>query len=131
MMAGRTTCLSSRCLFSTTRNRGSTSSVVEGENRNFEERSTVTRMLWDMRNRDIERLNPEGLAKEVGREILEKSPSDSFTEVVLPFSKDESLREQYISPFGHVRIGRLLEDLDALAGNVAFHHCDDNNPRTR
>ena len=36
-----------------------------------------------------------------------------------------------MSPFGHVRIGRLLEDLDAMAGNVAFKHADDNNPTTR
>lgn len=29
---------------------------------------------------------------------------------------------QYRNPWGAVRIGRLLEDLDSLAGNVAFRH---------
>lgn len=29
---------------------------------------------------------------------------------------------QYRNPWGHARIGRLLEDLDSLAGNVAFLH---------
>lgn len=52
-------------------------------------------------------------------------------EVILPFSSDEILRQQYVSPFGRVRIGRLLEDLDAFAGNVAFLHCDDGDPTTR
>ena len=32
---------------------------------------------------------------------------------------------------GDVLTGKLLEDLDALAGNVAFMHCDDNDPETR
>eukprot|EP00198_Chlamydomonas_reinhardtii_P000778 XP_001690113.1 thioesterase-like protein [Chlamydomonas reinhardtii] len=29
----------------------------------------------------------------------------------------------YRNPWGHMRVGRLLEDLDSLAGNVAFQHC--------
>ena len=31
---------------------------------------------------------------------------------------------------GRGRFGLLLEDLDALAGNVAFAHCDDGDPDT-
>lgn len=31
---------------------------------------------------------------------------------------------QYRNPWGAVRIGKLLEDLDALAGSVAYNHCD-------
>ena len=27
-----------------------------------------------------------------------------------------------MSPFGHLRLGRLLEDLDAMAGNIAFKY---------
>ena len=29
---------------------------------------------------------------------------------------------QYRSPWSAVRIGRLLEDLDSLAGNIAYEH---------
>lgn len=29
------------------------------------------------------------------------------------------------------RVGRLLEDLDAMAGNISYKHADDNNPNTR
>jgi acyl-coenzyme A thioesterase 9 len=31
---------------------------------------------------------------------------------------------------GGIQIGKLLEDLDALAGNVAMKHCDDSNENT-
>lgn len=47
-----------------------------------------------------------------------------------PISPSSSA-SQYVSPFGHVRVGRILEDLDAFAGNVAFLHCDDGDPTTR
>jgi acyl-coenzyme A thioesterase 9 len=29
---------------------------------------------------------------------------------------------QYKNPWGYVRIGRVLEDLDSLAGSIAFAH---------
>jgi acyl-coenzyme A thioesterase 9 len=73
--------------------------------------------------------------------------------VLLPFSKDESLRADYITYVGTIRVGRILEDLvgchgrligvtpfptlsrslpkDALAGTIAYKHCDDGNPSTR
>jgi acyl-coenzyme A thioesterase 9 len=37
---------------------------------------------------------------------------------------------QYRNPWNRLRIGRVLEDLDSLAGNIAFTHCDDGNPLT-
>jgi acyl-coenzyme A thioesterase 9 len=35
------------------------------------------------------------------------------------FSTDYILREQYRDPWNEVRIGKLLEDLDALAGTIS------------
>ena len=29
-----------------------------------------------------------------------------------------------------MRFARILEDLDSLAGNIAFGHCDDDDPDT-
>jgi acyl-coenzyme A thioesterase 9 len=65
--------------------------------------------------------------------LVKKTPSESREEISvrkqfqnfanqlqMPFSSDLHLRDQYISPFGHLRMGKLLEDLDAMAGNVAF-----------
>ncbi|KAI8462884.1 MAG: HotDog domain-containing protein [Monoraphidium minutum] len=45
------------------------------------------------------------------------------TGVVYPFTADEGLVECYANPWRGVRIGRLLEDLDSLAGSVALRHC--------
>lgn len=53
-----------------------------------------------------------------------KTPSDSATEISYPFSTDEFLLESYINPWGEVRFGKILEDLDALAGNIAFNHVE-------
>lgn len=48
---------------------------------------------------------------------------DSYCEVNLPFMDDQRLREDYISIHGGIRIGKLLEDLDALAASIAYAHC--------
>eukprot|EP01036_Dinobryon_divergens_P029430 gene29429-38524_t len=36
---------------------------------------------------------------------------------------DPNLRDLYVDHRGNVLIGKLLEDLDALAGSIAFSHC--------
>jgi len=53
-----------------------------------------------------------------------RRPSASFVELVYPFSSSARLREQYERfETGRVRLGLLLEDLDALAGDVLALHC--------
>lgn len=47
------------------------------------------------------------------------------------FSGDYILREQYRDPWNEVRIGKLLEDLDALAGTISVKHCSDDDCTTR
>jgi hypothetical protein len=41
------------------------------------------------------------------------------------------VRDQYLNFRGGLRFGKLLEDIDAFAGNIAFMHCDDANPNTK
>ncbi|RYY37050.1 hypothetical protein EON62_01350 [archaeon] len=48
----------------------------------------------------------------------------------LPFGSDPALRASYVNFRGQLRIGKLLEELDAFAGNVAYLHCDDNDENT-
>jgi acyl-coenzyme A thioesterase 9 len=57
------------------------------------------------------------------RQLISKAPQDSANSITYTFSSDEDLSDQYRNPWGNVRVGRLLEDLDALAGTVAFEHC--------
>ncbi|EFN56025.1 hypothetical protein CHLNCDRAFT_145453 [Chlorella variabilis] len=45
-------------------------------------------------------------------------------QVTYPFSSDDLLREHYRSPWGEVRIGKILEDLDSLSALIAFEHCN-------
>ena len=52
-----------------------------------------------------------------------RPPSFSRTSIEYPFSTNPFLRETYKSPWGTVRIGKILEDLDACAGNIAYKHC--------
>lgn len=81
--------------------------------------SPVTNALWEARSSIFERLldpNRDALPQS---ELLTKTPSESRTSILYNFSKDYILREQYRDPWNEVRIGKLLEDLDALAGTIA------------
>ncbi|TPX31854.1 hypothetical protein SmJEL517_g04913 [Synchytrium microbalum] len=48
----------------------------------------------------------------------------------LRFKTDPAVREEYINAFGTIRISKILEDLDALAGSIAYLHADDGNKDT-
>jgi acyl-coenzyme A thioesterase 9 len=53
-----------------------------------------------------------------------KRPRDSFIEHVLPFATDQKLRENFVSSFGQVRFGLILEEMDSLAGRVGYKHAE-------
>ena len=105
----------------------------------------IVGQLWDQRQQSKKRMislsdadndtNGSGSLQELAaisihkgkEEITEeipkfKHPSASRTTIDYPFSEDDFLREAYCSPGGTMRFGKILEDLDALAGNIAFHH---------
>lgn len=46
------------------------------------------------------------------------------------FRDDVEMLENYRNPWNKMRMGRILEDLDSLAGNIAFAHCDDGDAAT-
>jgi acyl-coenzyme A thioesterase 9 len=56
--------------------------------------------------------------------VRAKSPKDSLLNIKLPFATDELFKEEYLRFDGGVRFEFILEDLDAAAGNIAFHHVD-------
>ncbi|XP_027346112.1 acyl-coenzyme A thioesterase 9, mitochondrial-like [Abrus precatorius] len=60
-----------------------------------------------------------------------KTPSQSRTSIFYNFSSDYILREQYRNPWNHIRMGKLVEDFDALAGTIAFKHCCNEDGTTR
>lgn len=46
-----------------------------------------------------------------------KRMHNSYVELHLPFANDEALLEQYIATSGKIRMGKIFEDLDTLAGD--------------
>ncbi|XP_076950844.1 acyl-coenzyme A thioesterase 4, mitochondrial-like [Bidens hawaiensis] len=86
--------------------------------------SPVTNALWQARSIIFE--NPHaagGLNNNNENTATSKPPSLSRTTILYPFSTDYILREQYRNPWNSIRVGKLLEDLDALAGTISFKHC--------
>ncbi|KAK8960684.1 hypothetical protein KSP40_PGU013752 [Platanthera guangdongensis] len=93
--------------------------------------SPVTNALWEARSSIFEKLLDPSADGPPQRELLTKTPSQSRTSIVYNFSGDYILREQYRDPWNEVRTGKLLEDLDALAGTIAVKHCSDDDHTTR
>ncbi|KAA0041987.1 hypothetical protein IC582_001891 [Cucumis melo] len=93
--------------------------------------SPVTAALWDARSSIFERLLDPPKDAPPQSELLTKTPSQSRIIVIYNFSSDFILREQYRDPWNEVRIGKLLEDLDALAGTISVRHCSDDDSTTR
>ena len=53
-----------------------------------------------------------------------RKTAESACKKVMPFSRDLELRERYKNFFGGLRLGKLLEDLDLIAGQVAYKHTE-------
>ncbi|XP_047317358.1 acyl-coenzyme A thioesterase 2, chloroplastic-like [Impatiens glandulifera] len=93
--------------------------------------SPVTNALWEARSKIFERLLDPPLDAPPQSQLLIRTPSQSRTTILYNFSTDFILREQYRDPWNEVRIGKLLEDLDALAGTISVKHCSDDDSTTR
>ncbi|KAL2470125.1 Thioesterase/thiol ester dehydrase-isomerase superfamily protein [Abeliophyllum distichum] len=93
--------------------------------------SPVTNALWEARTSIFERLSnvPESAPPQSA--LITKSPSKSRTSILYKFSDDYILREQYRNPWNEIRMGKLLEDLDALAGTISLKHCSGDDSTTR
>ena len=58
------------------------------------------------------------------KSLSARKTTDSSIKMIMPFSNDLELRERYINFFGALRLGKLLEDLDLIAGQVAYKHTE-------
>ncbi|KAI1498943.1 HotDog domain-containing protein [Biscogniauxia marginata] len=56
------------------------------------------------------------------RDLTSKKMSDSYHRVVLPLGRDPWLSDTYINSSGHIRLGTIFMDLDALSGIVVYKH---------
>ncbi|KAB5591265.1 Acyl-coenzyme A thioesterase 9 [Ceratobasidium theobromae] len=55
-------------------------------------------------------------------ELEPRHMHDSYTQVELPFASNPTLLEQFTNAGGGLRTGLLMEQLDALAGSIAYKH---------
>ncbi len=102
------------------------------------EKTPITAQLWEMRSKlfqseqqHLQRNDLKVPLATLTPEVITKSTSDSRHTINYNFQSDPKLRDLYVDPVGNIIIGKLFEDLDALAGNIAFTHCDDQNPLTK
>ncbi|KAF6238149.1 hypothetical protein HO173_003783 [Letharia columbiana] len=56
------------------------------------------------------------------RDLTPKKMSDSFHRVVIPLAQDPWLLDNYLNSNGHIRLGTIFMDLDALSGVIAYKH---------
>ncbi len=55
-------------------------------------------------------------------ELPPRRMQDSFDQAIIPLGSDSQLRDRYLTHFGSVRVGRLLEDMDVFAVHLVFQH---------
>ncbi|KAK6266344.1 hypothetical protein QUC31_017181 [Theobroma cacao] len=91
--------------------------------------SPVTNALWEARSSMFEK--SAGDKQYSQSELVAKTPSRSRTCIDYKFSSDYILKEQYRNPWDEIRMGKLLEDLDALAGTISYKHCRNDDGATR
>lgn len=60
------------------------------------------------------------------RELKPKRMDDSYHKVVLPLARDPWLLDTYLNASGHIRLGTIFMDLDALSGVIAYKHTGDD-----
>ncbi|KAI6082517.1 Thioesterase/thiol ester dehydrase-isomerase [Hypoxylon rubiginosum] len=56
------------------------------------------------------------------RDLTPKKMSDSYHRVVLPLGRDPWLSDAYMNASGHIRLGTVFMDLDALSGIIVYKH---------
>jgi acyl-coenzyme A thioesterase 9 len=53
------------------------------------------------------------------RKLTPKRMEDSYHSVILPLAQDPWLLDTYLNSSGHIRLGTIFMDLDALSGIIA------------
>lgn len=84
-----------------------------------------TPLLWSETMASLETPAPTASTSAV-TPIVNPPPTrkmqDSYSELILPFASQPHLIEQYTNAVGGLRVGKLMEHLDSLAGSIAYKH---------
>lgn len=93
----------------------------------FVDKTPITAQLWQMRNSEDRISENDNVVSDASRSTEARTSEQSRIVMRYCFSSDSHLRDLYVDHTGNILTGKLLEDLDALAGNVANKHCCDEN----
>jgi acyl-coenzyme A thioesterase 9 len=89
-------------------------------------KSPITEALWKQRMKEKEMWEAQDSidknALPPQTTLQSKVPRDSAVRVQYAFTADGELRDRYTNCWGAMDKGIIFEDLDALAGNVAWRH---------
>ena len=90
----------------------------------YKNRTSTTQGLWRLRNNLIamDPIDPDYLP-----EMKKPEPRESWQSslvICYNFKDNIELRNDYVRFDGGIRFGKILEDMDALAGNIMLLHCD-------
>ncbi|GAB2294143.1 hypothetical protein Dimus_028362 [Dionaea muscipula] len=80
--------------------------------------SPATNMLWQVTSSIFKRT--AATQGEATKHVIRKTPGESQVSVEYRFSSDYLLREQYRNCWHEIRMGKLIEELDALAGAISY-----------
>ncbi|KAM3289286.1 acyl-coenzyme A thioesterase 2, chloroplastic [Capsicum chacoense] len=118
----------------------SDSSSITPINKNlllFINHSPVKNAIWEARSSIFWRCSSISsssiipLTAQCDDHLITKPPSRSRTSVLYKLSSDYALQERYRNPVNEIRIEKLLEDLDALAGTISYKHCSSDDGKAR
>uniref|UniRef100_A0A0G4H7X4 HotDog ACOT-type domain-containing protein n=1 Tax=Chromera velia CCMP2878 TaxID=1169474 RepID=A0A0G4H7X4_9ALVE len=87
-------------------------------------RTSITSQLWQQRQQKALEMKERGEGENIADEeyLGPRSPKQSETCIDVPLQSDDIIRVQYCNFRGGVRFGKILEDMDALSGTIAFLH---------
>eukprot|EP01038_Epipyxis_sp_PR26KG_P006474 gene6474-8904_t len=93
------------------------------------EKTPITSQLWQMRSNSNQNssVNVESSSEP---SLVSKSTKESKLTIRYHFESDNMLKDLYSDHTKNILTGKLFEDLDAFAGNIAIKHCE-NDPNTR
>lgn len=91
------------------------------------EKTPITSQLWERRKLLLKIGDETTPVRMTSHKMIDKTVGQSRMEILYNFTEDASLRHLYVDCNGEILMGKLFEDLDALAGNVAAVHCDDGD----
>jgi len=85
------------------------------------------RQYWSDNLEQLEKINELRAHKQ--EDLSLRRMSHSIQEVIIPLGSNAVEREKYSNFYGYVRFGKLLEDMDTLAGWVGFKYFKSDSNR--